>query len=474
MKPKFDYDEEESILITANICDEQERKKLIIEADSLVKWVKAHKLCLESDLLEALEIYNKCNLNSDLDSRIREVQGILSHKYLDDIIMHMDENEMSKYIDSLFAKVRAGTSLWNKILIYRKIDACLPFCNRSIISTKFIEEDLIKFVEQSKPYIDLMHKGAYYFDLAKKSSDYKERFVLLKKAVACYEKLGQHKIDCSKKLDVCNAELDSLRRELCSDAVYCVDRARDQKYMGADFVLSNYERAIEYYKIAMDIRESQSLYNNYNMVNNEYEIVAAKFARKESFRRGLKEFFEGMKKDIIESLKFNPSGTRDNNPVKTTPYTSSSSKTAKTQTFQYEGNGKKEDEVDEHRKLGDECYAKAKAILPLYSVNVYESDHFFKDFDKAESLLHEAISEYKCAEYYKERRDDIQKCVDKLKFIGECYVHIADQKVDSSPYYETEQEEEERYDKAMEYYEIAESYGYYCHRKKERCKNRRK
>lgn len=130
--------------------------------------------------------------------------------------------------------------------------------------------------------------------------------------------------------------------------------------------------------------------------------------------------------------------------------------------------------VDENRKKGDEYYYAAEDLLPKYYTSIYESEYLFKKFDEAASLLRSAMFEYKYASYYKERDDDIKACKDKLEFIGQCYAYLAGNKLKYIPYNATEEEIDEIYEEAIEYYEIAESYGYSCYYEIERCKNSRR
>ena len=508
MGKEFDYSDIENLKIDTLTTDDEERKKKIAKADLLVSWIESHKVFLEFDLLEALDLYKSCNIRGELDSKINKVEKILNHRYLNEKVLYSDRNEMSKYINRLVIKTKTNNTLWDKIVLYTRVLECLPMSNIQTVCVKNEEERIKKFIAQSKPLVDLMNQGDSYLKKANQNESYKSRFELLKKAVACYQKLQEYKIDCSKKLDICDKELDALRFSLCYDAENYVNKARNNKRNDVDLAISYYEWAIEYYRIAIDIRESTALRNNYNMVVNEYERITTKYARRENFKRGLKEFFEGMKEDIVEIFKFdltkgNYWGTSkkiegnssfdyneydDENYVKPS-YTSNSKSELEemerklehimddfpsikkdNKVDEYVSDDEEDRVIDEYYEKAVDCYSKAIDKLPDSLDHVSRhSPYIVSNLNEANTLLEEAIRYFYKVKCYSNRQNDINNCKYHIKYIGECFEAIADE------YYEDAEEDYENtgstgwYSYALNYYEKARELGCNCRKKIDAC-----
>ena len=446
MGKEFDYSDIENLKIDTLTTDDEKRKEKIAKADLLVSWIESHKVFLEFDLLEALSLYDQYgSVRKGTMEKIIKINDILQHKYLNEKIVCNDRNKMSEYVNSLIKKASTDSSLWNKIVIYTKVLECLPMCNRITLNMKVDEEKIKKFIEQTKPLVHLMNQGDNYFMQVSANNDNRTQFSLYQKAIACYKKLGEYKIDCSRKIEKCNRELTFLRMNLCHEADNYANWASDKHLKDINQKINYYESAIECYQIAMDIETSSELRIKYRKVEEQYNRLTGKKHRRENFKEGLNTFFSivGV---MVDDLF-------DDSVVPKT----------KEQLERYER------EVRPYREKGDECFNKAVELMPSSLFSIWCDKSYLERLREAKGLLESACKNYNYPFTYDEQRDDIKACTKKIIFLGECFTYMANEFAKNKPWFLKNDEVYNIYVDALECYHLATLEGAYCRDKEREC-----
>ena len=471
---------------------EEDARKLIQEADEIIKFVLSYDVYLICDVKKALDLYYEANKKINCRDKIAKAERLLKKAIPDwedgEILINVKEdgtrmklpprpkdrererflrevaNPAAERINGYCEQLHKTEDIATRLSLFKKIDNDFPKANKDKIKYSIDESFIYKNIDRLEEALVLLNKANSFIKNAKSAKSDVEIVDNYKRAISCYEELEKYcKVSFNNKVKVCKIEIYNIGVGYWNKGVTYLKEARNCK---DNNLLVMYQRAINEFKIANKIDVNVCSLEKLNSFIDEYNELVRK---KESLYS---------KVDVVE----NENHSKDSDDYDSTDYDYESSND------NYEERDPELSEKEkEFRRVYDkavEKYNEGFEILDKYDgsisyiYDVEDQLYMAKDyFEDAKRLFYSAgcMGVKSCSRDIRDCEENITEIGVLYKKLGNTYVEEAD--MVREMYYADDEDLPHKYyqllDRAESCYDSANSLGCYSLLEKSRLRDRR-